>query len=133
VTQPDPKPNNHPAVWDMVIADMRRRDAEGRAHYRVPLQPYNGRDALLDAYEESLDAAAYLRQEIYQRRWIPVTEMLPEVYQRVLVWDTWTKNIYIARLLSGCWRGDDPREGDLDVSHWKPLPDGPGEYEGDGK
>lgn len=65
--QPDPVPNHHPAVWPLVVADMRLRDAKGRGTYGVPLQPHNGRDALRDAYEEALDLAAYLRQAIYER------------------------------------------------------------------
>lgn len=65
--QPPPIVNNLPAVWDLVIADMQARDQEGRRKYGVPLQPFNGRDALVDAYQEILDAAVYLRQEIYER------------------------------------------------------------------
>ncbi|MEO6034334.1 MAG: hypothetical protein ABIQ35_03680 [Verrucomicrobiota bacterium] len=33
----------------------------------VPLQPFNGRDALHDAYEEVLDLAQYFRQALYER------------------------------------------------------------------
>ena len=87
--QPNPKPNDEPEVWPAVIeallessalssgwlgdfarqrgeklvtaviADMRERDRLGRERYGVPLQPHNGRDALLDMYEELLDACAY--------------------------------------------------------------------------
>lgn len=65
--QPAPTPTAGPAVWDLVIADMRARDAIGRERYGMPLQPGNGRDALKDAYAEALDLAAYLRQAIYER------------------------------------------------------------------
>lgn len=65
--QPPPQPNSKPAVWDLVIADMRQRDEHGTAHYGTRLQPHNGRDALVDAYQEVLDAAAYLRQVIFER------------------------------------------------------------------
>jgi hypothetical protein len=65
--QPAPKPNGHPAVWDMVLADMVARDRVGRARYGTPLQPHNGRDALTDAYAEALDLCAYLRQAIFER------------------------------------------------------------------
>lgn len=65
--QPDPVPNDHPAVWDLVMDDMRARDAKGQATYGTRLQPHNGRDALRDAYEEALDLAAYLRQALYER------------------------------------------------------------------
>ena len=35
--------------------------------YGTALQPHNGRDALLDAYEEALDLAMYLKQAIVER------------------------------------------------------------------
>lgn len=63
---PNAKPEP-PAVWDLVMEDMRERDCKGVLSYGVRLQPHNGRDALWDAYEEALDLAAYLRQAIYER------------------------------------------------------------------
>lgn len=65
--QPAPQANDKPAVWDLVIADMKARDAEGRRKYGVPLQPHNGRDVLVDAFQEALDLCVYLRQAIYER------------------------------------------------------------------
>lgn len=62
-----PTPNTLPAVWDLVLADMKARDAEGRRKYGTPLQPFNGRDPLVDAYQEALDLVVYLRQAIYER------------------------------------------------------------------
>lgn len=60
-----------PCVWDLVKADMEARDRVGRARYSVPLQPFNGRDPLRDAYEEALDQVVYLRQAIYERdNWV---------------------------------------------------------------
>jgi hypothetical protein len=67
VDQPPPVPNNKPAVWMLVMRDMAERDIVGRQRYGTPLQPYNGRDALIDAYQEALDLAVYLRQAIYER------------------------------------------------------------------
>ena len=64
--EPDPTPNQHPAVWSLVIADMQNRDAAGAAKYGTRLQPHNGRDALVDAYQEALDLAVYLRQRLYE-------------------------------------------------------------------
>lgn len=66
--QPPPVPSDRPAVWDLVIADMRERDRIGRERYGTPLQTHNGRDALVDAYQEDLDRIVYLRQEIEERR-----------------------------------------------------------------
>lgn len=65
--QPAPKESEHPAVWSLVLADMVERDKEGRRKYGVPLQPHNGRDVLVDAYQEALDLVVYLRQAIYER------------------------------------------------------------------
>lgn len=48
------------AVRD-VLDDMTARDLIGRAKYGVPLTAHNGRDQLVDAYQELLDAAVYLR------------------------------------------------------------------------
>ncbi len=65
--EPDPIPNEKTPVWELVIADMRERDASGRAKYGVPLQPFNGRKALVDAYQEQLDFVVYMRQALYEQ------------------------------------------------------------------
>ena len=65
--QPPPVANDLLAVWDLVMADMRARDAAGAAKYGTRLQPYNGRDSIVDAYQEALDLCVYLRQAIYER------------------------------------------------------------------
>ena len=64
--QPKPKKNNLPAVWSLVIKDMKERDEFGLNKYGVRLQPYNGRNSLQDLYEELLDAVVYIRQLIYE-------------------------------------------------------------------
>jgi hypothetical protein len=84
--QPPPKASDAPAIWPIVIReveerlsrsldggpfatvaklfldDARERDRIGRERYGTPLQARNGRDALVDAYQEQLDAVVYLRQ-----------------------------------------------------------------------
>ncbi len=67
--QPEPAPvkSDEPPVWDLVIADMRARDDFGVQKYGLRLQPNNGRDALIDGYQEALDLVVYLRQMIYER------------------------------------------------------------------
>lgn len=65
--EPSPAPNQHRPVWELVIEDMRERDHVGRAKYGTPLQPFNGRDAMVDGYQEVLDLAVYLRQVIAER------------------------------------------------------------------
>jgi hypothetical protein len=67
--QPEPPPinNGYPAVWYLVVLDMWARDKFGVDKYGTHLQPFNGRDALKDAYQEALDLCVYLRQAIFER------------------------------------------------------------------
>ena len=65
--QPSPTPNSQPAIWDLVITDMQARDRLGEKKYGTRLQPFNHRDALVDAYQEALDLVVYLRQAIFER------------------------------------------------------------------
>ncbi|MHC5543502.1 hypothetical protein ACYOEI_35205 [Singulisphaera rosea] len=68
VTEQDPpRPSDRPAVWPLVIRDMTERDEGGRKKYGTPLQPFNGRDPIVDAYQEGLDQVVYLRQAIEER------------------------------------------------------------------
>lgn len=68
VVQPRSVPNDGPAIVDLVIDDLRQRAQHGEAKYGVKLQAHNGRVALVDAYQEVLDLAQYIRQEIEERR-----------------------------------------------------------------
>lgn len=65
--QPKPTANSHPAIWDLVIEDMRNRDKLGENRYGTRLQAFNGRDPLIDAYQEALDLVVYLKQAIVER------------------------------------------------------------------
>jgi hypothetical protein len=67
IVQPPPVPNDRPAIQDLVLADVAERKRVGIERYGVPLQGFNGRDALRDLYEELLDAVQYLRQALYER------------------------------------------------------------------
>ena len=67
VAQPKPRSNSSTPIVDMVVEDMKRRKVVGTERYGTPLQAFNGRDALIDAYEEALDLAIYLRQMIAER------------------------------------------------------------------
>ncbi len=80
--QPAPKPGTARPTWELVVedldaraatlalmrADALERDAIGAAKYGVRHQWDNGRDHLIDAYQEHLDAALYLRAEIEKRK-----------------------------------------------------------------
>lgn len=54
-------------ILPLVMADMNARIEKGAKQYGEPLTSHNGRDALWDAYEEILDLAFYIRQEIEER------------------------------------------------------------------
>lgn len=54
-------------VLPHVMANMAARIAKGADEYGEPLTTGNGRDALVDAYEEALDLAMYLKQAIMER------------------------------------------------------------------
>lgn len=51
---------------DRLIADITPRRAMGVAKYGVDLQPLNGRDPVIDMYQEALDLWAYSRQAMWE-------------------------------------------------------------------
>lgn len=65
--QPEPIHNEHTASWELVIQDMEQRNKFGIAKYGTPLQAFNGRDSLKDAYEEALDLCVYLKNAMEER------------------------------------------------------------------
>jgi hypothetical protein len=65
--QPLPVINDHPSIQSMVIADIEKRIEIGIQRYGTALQPNNGRDMLLDAYEEAMDLCIYLKGAIVER------------------------------------------------------------------
>lgn len=65
--QPLPQQNDLPAIQDLVKQDVEERKAIGLKRYGTLLQPHNGRDMLLDAYQEALDLCIYLRGCLYER------------------------------------------------------------------
>jgi hypothetical protein len=67
VSNSKPKPGDGCTIHSLVAIDMLNRAELGRQRYGTYLQALNGRDALLDAYEEALDLCAYLRQAIRER------------------------------------------------------------------
>jgi hypothetical protein len=65
--QPPPKASAGPAMQDLVLADIEERKRIGLERYGQLLLPHTGRDALVDLYQELLDAVMYTRQVIYER------------------------------------------------------------------
>ena len=62
-----PVVNDLPSIQDLVIRDIEKRKALGIRRYGTVLQPFNGRDALLDLYEEILDSLMYCKQLLVER------------------------------------------------------------------
>jgi hypothetical protein len=60
---------------DQVTTDLRKRAEIGKERYGTYLQPFNGRDALLDSYEEALDLATYLMQAVVESKAKPADEV----------------------------------------------------------
>jgi hypothetical protein len=75
-TQPAPIANDSTPIVDLVVADLAERKRVGIERYGVPLQAFNGRDALWDLYEELLDACQYIRQAIEERNVAKAAEMV---------------------------------------------------------
>lgn len=59
--EPDPIPNDNLSIHDLVIQDIADRKLFGFNKYGTYLQSGNGRKSLIDAYQECLDLAVYLR------------------------------------------------------------------------
>jgi len=118
--QPDPIPNDYPAAWDLVLmdvgrmfppeeldtlkaeeldtlaSDMRARDELGQERYNTSLQPHNGRNSLVDAYQEALDLCVYLRVAIYE---LPEEVAFLEQDRLLDVYDSSLKNALSIRSL----------------------------------
>lgn len=59
-------------VWD----DLHKRLEKGVETYGTPLTTFNGRNSLLDAYEEVLDLAMYIKQKLMEDRIITEAVMV---------------------------------------------------------
>jgi hypothetical protein len=63
--QPAPtKGGNGASVQELVRADLVKREEIGIERYGTALFPFNGRNSLVDAYQEALDLVVYIRQTI---------------------------------------------------------------------
>lgn len=70
--QPMPQDGDGTDIFSLVIADLKERDALGASLYNNKhLQAGDGRDHLVDAYQESMDQTVYIRQEIEWRKNLP--------------------------------------------------------------
>jgi hypothetical protein len=66
--QPPPVKTPETPVVHYVIKDLIDRADVGQRKYGMHLQAHNGRDQLLDAYQEALDLCCYLKGELLRRQ-----------------------------------------------------------------
>ncbi len=64
-TEPSPKQGKED-VYKYVLRDIAERVLVGKERYGTYLQTFNGRNPLIDAYQEALDLVMYLRQAILE-------------------------------------------------------------------
>lgn len=62
--EPPPVDNGGPIIQDLVMEDVGKRKQMGFEKYKKYLRPFDGRDSLWEAYQETLDQAMYLRKKI---------------------------------------------------------------------
>lgn len=53
-------------VLKFVIEDLKKRALMGKRKYHRYLETFNGRNALIDAYQEALDLVMYLKQQLLE-------------------------------------------------------------------
>jgi len=64
--EPRPKHNDSKPVYESLIEMIRERAGMGKVKHGTHLQANNGRDALMDALQESIDLNQYLMQVILE-------------------------------------------------------------------
>jgi hypothetical protein len=64
--EPPPQNNQHRPVYESLIEAIQERACFGLDKYGTHLQPFNGRNALNDALQESLDMNFYLMQKVVE-------------------------------------------------------------------
>jgi hypothetical protein len=68
-TQQQDKPHGAgEAIVDIVIRDLKERKKFGTQKYGEPLKAFNGRNPLVDLYQELIDALVYVRQHLEEDR-----------------------------------------------------------------
>ncbi len=61
-----PKHSDGPDITTLVKDDLESRAKKGVETYGARLKPSNGRNALIDAYQEALDLGVYLKQRLVE-------------------------------------------------------------------
>lgn len=64
IDQQQPPTGQGVDISEIVVEDIRDRAGMGESKYKQRLHPINGRNMLVDLYQELLDAAQYIRGQI---------------------------------------------------------------------
>jgi uncharacterized protein DUF6378 len=84
--KPEPAPKGTGReITPLVIKDLELRSKMGKEKYGEALRAFNGRNALVDAYQEALDLVQYLRQLLEEQAVEPVppVEFIPMPQERM--------------------------------------------------
>ena len=78
--EPMPK-GNGTVVIDEVISDLSKRSEMGKNKYGTLLKTNNGRNSLMDLYQELLDACMYIKQKLMEEVVDDSCDLTFDVYQ----------------------------------------------------
>lgn len=95
---------------------------------------FTGRTAAVQAVSDACILAVAALREQEQRRWIPVTERLPEFGERVLCTDgvaVFEQYRVELSCVYGMWDRFGMKSPMQEVTHWMPLPEPPKEKRND--
>lgn len=92
----EPQKPPHPGqieVIPAVIADLEARSEAGKIKYGTALYTENGRDALVDLYQELLDAVCYLKQRLLEdKNQTDLREALADLCHEQ--WSGWMRHLF---------------------------------------
>lgn len=111
-------------VTEALIEDLRERSEIGREKYGTYLETFNGRNALVDAYQEVLDLAQYLKQLLMEQGPFKYPEIGPGEDGLLLVFVEgvgWCIDEYADGGFVWASRTDNPYQ----ITHWTYLPGDP--------
>ena len=127
-----PIPNNEPGIADLVIKDILAKKEAGLQKYGVPLQAFNGRNPIVDAYQEAIDLTKYLKTILEESRWHPTSEKHLPIGKVILIYDSKYKEqrteyleSYDDGSFSGIMSGRPIAYKVERYTHWKQLGAGP--------
>ena len=110
-TQAQPNPVGDGAdVTKLVIGDLQRRSAMGEKKYGTALRLHNGRDALIDLYQELLDGVCYIRQKITEDVDHRADGYVQGVYDCIDILKQWPDAISCRQELITAMKGKSPHD-----------------------